>query len=94
MPAEGKAIQLGGQMSMLNCCECGEEKHVNELFNIPIFKDSLHWCFDCANKQLALVPFEIVKLTKKQAEKKYKTLRFKTSRGYVSFKVRQPKVKG
>lgn len=80
-------------MSRFNCCECGKEKHVNELFDIPIFKDSIHWCYDCANKQLELVPFEIIHLTPKQVEKKYKKLKFKTSGGYVSFKVRQPKKK-
>ena len=76
-------------MSRFNCCECGEEQHIDKLFSIQIFKDSIHWCFDCANKQLRVSDYHIVKLSKKQAAKKYKILKFKTIGGYASFRVRK-----
>jgi len=80
-------------MSRFNCWDCGEEKHCSELFGIPVFSgsDMIYWCFDCANKQLMVSDYQIVKLTKQQTKKKFRIMKFKTMDGWVSFRVRKAK---
>ncbi len=76
-------------MTIRYCCECSEEYHTDKGFDIEIFNGSIFWCFECANKQLEIVDLKIKKMTSK--DKTHKRVRFKTSKGYVSFKVRKSK---
>lgn len=74
-------------MSSVYCMECHEQRGHNQVFDIEIMNDRVYWCFVCAGKQLEIADLKIVPMTSK--EKTHKMVRFKTSRGYVSFRVRK-----
>lgn len=74
-------------MTIRHCCECSGEYHTDKGFDIEIFNDSIFWCFNCANQQLERLDLKIKKMGRN--EKIFKRLRFKTSKGFVSFKVRK-----
>ncbi len=50
-------------MSYFICWDCGKECHIDKLLEIPVFdkKQAIYWCFSCANKQLKIVNYEIVR---------------------------------
>lgn len=48
-------------MTRDDCCECGEDVHINESFQLKVFKyGEIWWCFKCANNQLKIVDKVII----------------------------------
>lgn len=78
-------------MSSVYCIQCRDQNSHSQVFDLEIMNETVYWCFACAGKQLQIVDLKIVPMLPK--DKTTKVVRFRTSRGYVSFRVKK-KVKG
>ena len=73
-------------MTRFDCLRCEENVHINDSIQIKIEKECVALCFDCINKELAIVDKEIRKIRKK----KYGKVKLKTRNGTkVTFKYKK-----